>query len=62
MTANILAILIAPTKQDRQVQRLIPYLVDGGLSILKYVNDLIIFVEHNLEKVLNMKLILCILE
>jgi hypothetical protein len=34
----------------------------GGVSILQYADDTIIFMEHNLEKALNMKLILCIFE
>ena len=41
---------------------LIPHLVDGGVSILQYADDTIIFMEHDLEKALNMKLILCIFE
>jgi hypothetical protein len=36
--------------------------VDGGISILQYADDTILFMEHDLEKVLNMKLVLCIFE
>jgi hypothetical protein len=36
----------------------IPHLVDGGLSILQYVDDIILFIEHDLEKARNLKLIL----
>jgi hypothetical protein len=36
--------------------------VDGGVSILQYADDTIIFMEHDLQKALNMKLILCIFE
>ena len=43
-----------------QVEGLIPHLVDGGVSILRYANDTILFVSHDIEKALNMKLILCI--
>ena len=59
-SADMLAILINRAKQDGQVDGLIPHLVEGGVSILQYTDDTIIFMEHNLEKVLNMKLILCI--
>jgi hypothetical protein len=31
--------------------------VDGGISILKYSKDTIMFMEHDLVKVVNMKLI-----
>jgi hypothetical protein len=58
----MLAILIARAKEDGQVNGLIPHLVDEGVSILQYADDTIIFMEHDIQKVLNMKLILCIFE
>ena len=60
LVADMLAILIARAKEDGQVDGLIPHLVEGGVSILQYADDTIIFMDHNLEKALNMKLILCI--
>jgi hypothetical protein len=62
VVADMLAIMIARAKEDGQVDGLIPHLVDGGASILQYADDTIIFMENNLEKALNMKLILCIFE
>jgi hypothetical protein len=62
LVADILAIIIARTKEDGQVSGLIPHLVEGGVSILQYADDTILFMEHNLEKALNMKLVLCIFE
>ena len=58
--ADMLAILIARAKEDGQISRLIPHLVDGGVSILQYADDTILFMEHDFERALNMKLILCI--
>jgi hypothetical protein len=58
----MLAIIINRAKEDGQVNGLIPHLVDGGVSILQYADDTIIFLDHDLEKDLNMKLILCIFE
>jgi hypothetical protein len=58
----MLAILIARTKEDGQVGGLIPHLVDGGISILQYADDTILFLEHDLTKALNMKMILTIFE
>jgi hypothetical protein len=55
-----LAILISRAKEDGQMDGLIPHLVDGGVSILQCADDTIIFMQHDLEKALNMKLILCI--
>jgi hypothetical protein len=40
----------------------IPHLVDGGLSILQYVDDTILFMDHDLEKARNLKLILAAFE
>jgi hypothetical protein len=62
LVADMLAILISRAKEDGQVDGLIPHLVDGGISILRYADDTIIFMEHDLQKALNMKLILCIFE
>jgi hypothetical protein len=58
----MLAILIARAKEDGQVGGLVPHLVEGGVSILQYADDTILFMEHDLEKAVNMKLILCIFE
>jgi hypothetical protein len=58
----MLAILIARAKEDGQVAGLIPHLVDGGISILQYADDTILFMEHDIQKALNMKLVLCIFE
>jgi hypothetical protein len=58
----MLAILIARAKEDGQVGGFIPHLIEGGVSILQYADDTILFMEHDLEKAINMKLILCIFE
>jgi hypothetical protein len=49
-------------KDDGQVGSLIPHLIEGGVSILQYADDTILFMEHDLEKAVNMKLLLCIFE
>jgi hypothetical protein len=54
--------MINRAKQDGQVGGLIPHIVDGGVSILQYADDTIIFLEHDLEKALNIKLVICIFE
>jgi hypothetical protein len=45
-------------KIDGQFEGVIPHLVDGGLSILQHADDTILFIEHDLEKSKNLKLIL----
>jgi hypothetical protein len=62
IVADMLAIIINRAKEDGQVDGLIPHLVEGGVSILQYAYDSIIFMEHDSEKARNMKLILCLFE
>jgi len=58
----MLAILIARAKEVDQVDGVIPHLVQDGLSILQYADDIVIFMSHDLDKALNMKLILSTFE
>jgi hypothetical protein len=58
IVADILAILIARAKEDGQIGSLIPHLVEGGILIFQYADDTILFLEHDIEKAVNMKLIL----
>jgi hypothetical protein len=58
----MLAILIARAKDDGKVGSLLPHLIDGGISILQYADDTILFLEHDIAKAVNMKLVLCIFE
>ena len=44
------------------VHGLVPHLVDGGLSILQYVDDTILFLENDLVLAKNLKLVLCAFE
>jgi hypothetical protein len=62
IVADMLAILIERAKSDGQIEGVIPHLVDGGLSILQYADDTILFMEHDLEKARNLKLILAAFE
>ena len=58
----MLAIMIERVKGDGQIGGLVPHLVDGGISVLQYADDTILFLEHDLAKAINMKLILCLFE
>jgi hypothetical protein len=53
----MLAILIARAKANGQIGGLVHHLVEGGISILQYEDDIILFPEHDLAKAANMKLI-----
>jgi hypothetical protein len=59
---DMLAVLIKRAKEDGQINGVVPDVVDGGLSILQYADDTILFMEHDLEKARNMKLFLCAFE
>jgi hypothetical protein len=58
IVADMLAIMIERAKSDGHFEGVILHLVDGGLSILQYDDDTILFMEHDLEKAKNLKLIL----
>jgi hypothetical protein len=58
IVADMLAILIKRAKSYGQIEGVIPHLVDGILSILLYTDNTILFMEHDLEKSRNLKLIL----
>jgi hypothetical protein len=62
IVADMLAVLIERAKSDGQIEGVIPHLVDGGLSILQYADDTILFMDHDLEKARNLKLILAVFE
>jgi hypothetical protein len=56
------AILIKRAKKEGQIVVVIPHLADDGLSILQYAYDMILFMEHDIEKAKNMKLLLSVFE
>jgi hypothetical protein len=62
IVADMLAIMIKRAKNDGLIEGVISHLVDGGLSILQYADDTIIFMEHDLEKAQNVKLVLLVFE
>jgi hypothetical protein len=62
IVADMLAIMIKSAKNDGLIEGVIPHLVDEGLSILQYADDTILFMEHDLEKAQNLKLVLSAFE
>jgi hypothetical protein len=58
----MLAIIIYRAKSEGQINGVIPNLVDDGLSILQYADDIILFMEHNLDQTRNIKLLLSAFE
>jgi hypothetical protein len=54
---DMFAIMTEQTKVDGLIEGVIPHLVDGGLFILQYADDTI-FMDYDLEKSRNLKLIL----
>jgi len=62
IVVDMLAILINRAKDEGQVSGVVPHLVDGSLSILQYADDTILFMDHDIEKATNMKMLLCAFE
>jgi hypothetical protein len=58
----MLAIFIEREKNNGDFSGVIPHLVDGGLSILQYDDDTILFMEHDLVQAKNLKLVLSAFE
>ena len=58
----MLTLLINRAKANDQVHGVVPRLIEGGLSILQYADDTILFMDHNLEQAQNIKNILCAFE
>jgi retron-type reverse transcriptase len=62
IVVDVLAILINRAKNEGHINGVVPHLVDDGLSILQYDDDTIIFLDHDLERARNLKLLLCAFE
>jgi hypothetical protein len=62
IVVDMLVVIIERAKNDGQVGGLIPHLVEGGICILQYVRGYDYFLEHDLLKAVNMKLIICLFE
>jgi hypothetical protein len=58
----MLNLLISRAKEEGQINGLVPHLVEGGISILQYADDTIMFMENDIEQATNMKLLLCAFE
>jgi len=58
----MLVIIIARAKANGQVKGVVLHLVEDGLSILQYADDTVIFLDHDIQQAMNMKLLLCTFE
>jgi hypothetical protein len=47
--ADMLDVMFEHAKYEGQIEGVIPHLVDGGLSIPQYVDDIILFMKHDIE-------------
>jgi hypothetical protein len=62
IVADMLPILFLRAKENNQFTGVVPHLVDGGLSILQYADDTVVFMDHNLDQARNVKLLLTAFE
>jgi hypothetical protein len=58
----MLTVLINRDNSEGQTKGVIPNLTDDGLSILQYADDIIFFMEHNIDQARNIKLLLSAFE
>jgi hypothetical protein len=56
---DMLAVLIKRSKDQDLIGGLVHHLVDGGLSVLQCVDDIILFLKDDVAKANNLKQILC---
>jgi hypothetical protein len=59
---EMLVVLISRPKETEQIKGAIPHLIDEGLLVLQYADDTIIFMDNDLERAKNIKLLLCAFE
>jgi hypothetical protein len=62
IVVDMLAIIAKRAMRNNLVEGVVPHLVDEGLSILQYVDDTVLFMDHDPVKAANMKMILCAFE
>jgi hypothetical protein len=62
IVVGMLAILFNRAKNEGHINGVAPHSVDDGLSILQYTDDTIIFLDHDLERARNLKVLLCAFE
>jgi hypothetical protein len=62
LVVDMLAVLIERSKNLGFFDGLVPHLVEGGLSILQYTDDTILFLDDDLEKAKGLKLVLSVFE
>jgi len=62
IVVDMWAIIVSRAKEHGQVKGVVPNLIDGGLSILQYADDTIIFIDHDIEQAKNLKLLIFVFE
>ena len=62
IVADMLAVLVSRARECGQIKGVVPHLVDGGLSILQYADDTVLFLGDDIEQAKNLKLVLCTFE
>jgi hypothetical protein len=58
----MLAVSVERSKVQNMFDGLVPHFVDGGLFVLQYADDTILFLDDDLVTARNLKLVLCAFE
>lgn len=62
IVVDMLALVVNRAKWEGLVAGVVSHLVDGGLSILQYADDKILFMDYDIVKAENLKMLLCTFE
>jgi hypothetical protein len=62
IVADMLATLIFWAKSNGKFRGVVPHLIEGGLSILQYADDTILFMNHDMLQAKDLKLVLSTFE
>ena len=50
IVVDMLAIILSRAKEEGQIKGVVTHLVENGLSILQYVDDTVLFFDHDIEQ------------
>jgi len=53
IVVDMLAIILSRAKEEGQIKGVVTHLVENGLSILQYADDIVLFFDHDIEQAKN---------
>lgn len=62
MVAECLTNMVLKSQSNGLLVGLAPDLIENGVAVLQYVDDTVLCIQHDLEKMINLKLLLYLFE